>query len=172
MPRVISLLRAEAEDREARFGKDGGDEGVEEVGAKPGQQVGEEFAADNLGVGHAGEVCDLDEGALFQAEGLGADGAGGPGPGEDADDEGHVEDADAASQRCDQDQKEERGNGEENVDQHAEGRIDLAAEIAGNEADNGANDRADRGRDEADLEGVGDGFGPLHSDALAEGRRP
>ncbi len=120
---------------------------------------------------HAGEMGDLNEGALFEAEGLGADGAGGPGPGEDADDEGHVEDTDAANQRSDQDQEKERGDREEDVDQHAEDRVDLAAEVASGQADDSANDGADRGGDEADLEGVGDGFGPLHGDALAEGGR-
>ena len=74
-----------------------------------------------------------------------------------------------AHQRGDQDQEEQRRHREKDVDQHAQHRVDPAAEIAAGKADQRAQHRADGGRDQADQHRVGNRFGQLDGDALAQG---
>ena len=148
-PARVRRLRADAEEAQRRFEADGrGDPERHQHDDRRGD-VGQDMPQDDLRRAQADGDGRLDVGLLLDGERRGAGDAGKARHEGDGDDHDDVPEA-AAERRRDHDREQEFGKGEQEVDDPRHDAVDEAAEIAGGDAERGAEDGGERRRDEAE----------------------
>ena len=163
-------LRAQAQQRQLRFGQDSGadlqDERHHHIAGDVGQDVRQHDAHQAV----AGELGEVHVVAVAQRDDLGAHRTGGPRPAGQTDDHGHHGGAAVllADGIVDEDQQHEAGDDGEDVGDEHDEVVHKAADVAGQKAQQQADERGDAAGDEADLQRGADGGYQLLEHVAAE----